>query len=76
MARSIKEIETELLGLAQNERAKIARDLLLSLEESIDGDVEEVWIREVEARYETYRQGKSVMLGIDEAFEEAFKGLK
>ena len=38
------------LGLAVNERAKLAHDLLRSLDGSPDRDVDAAWIREIEQR--------------------------
>ena len=76
MAREIKDIEKELMALSARERAEIARDLLLSLEDSSEGDVEQAWIAEAEARYEAYRKGNTTARPVSEALASARKSLK
>ena len=76
MAREIKEIEKELMALSVNERAEIARNLLLSLEETNEADVEQAWIEEAESRYEAYRNGKTTARSVNEALASARESLK
>ena len=45
LARSVKDLEDERLKLSAGERADIARDFILSLDTSDDGEVERVCIK-------------------------------
>ena len=71
MAREITEIKNELMALSAKERAEIARDLLFSLEDTSEGDVEQECILEAESRYEAYRQGNSTTRSVSEALASA-----
>ena len=71
VAREITEIKNELMALSAKERSEIARDLLLSLEDSSEGDVEKEWILEAESRYEAYRQGNSTTRPVSAALASA-----
>jgi len=57
MARGTRELLAEALQLPLDERAKIAADLLESLEEA-EVDVEEAWAREIERRVGAARAGE------------------
>lgn len=53
----LREIENIVLKLSVKERAQLAEHLLESLSD-IEGDVEEVWLKEAENRYQAYRRGE------------------
>jgi putative addiction module component (TIGR02574 family) len=57
MARGTRELLSEALELPLDERAKIAAELLDSLEEA-EADVEEAWSREIERRVAAARAGE------------------
>ena len=57
MARGTRELLSEALELPLDERAKIAAELLDSLEEA-EVDVEEAWAREIERRVAAARAGE------------------
>jgi putative addiction module component (TIGR02574 family) len=57
MARGTHELLSEALELPLDERAKIAAELLESLEEA-EADVEEAWAREIERRVAAARVGE------------------
>ena len=57
MARGTRELLSEALELPLDERAKMAAELLESLEEA-DSDVEEAWAREIERRVAAARAGE------------------
>ncbi len=48
---------TNALGLPLRERAKIAHELLLSLDEGSDGDAAEAWVAELLQRVRDVRSG-------------------
>ena len=76
MARSLAEIERELLELPERERAVLARDLLATLDKGQGDEVEELWAREAERRYREYRKGNVGATSAEEAFAEVRRGLK
>lgn len=57
MARGTRELLAEALELPLDERAKMAAELLESLEEA-EADVEEAWAREIEKRVAAARAGE------------------
>ena len=57
MARGTRELLAEALELPLDDRAKMAADLLESLEEA-EADVEEAWAREIEKRVAAARAGE------------------
>ena len=57
MARGTRELLSEALELPLDERAKIAAELLESLEEA-ETDVEEAWAHEIERRVAAARAGE------------------
>ncbi|MCA9776941.1 MAG: addiction module protein [Candidatus Eremiobacteraeota bacterium] len=65
------EIDTTLLGLPAGERARLARLLLLSLDEQVDDNVDEAWKVEAERRYADYRAGNVQAVDGPEAIREA-----
>lgn len=61
MAASLERLESELLALSSEDRARLAERLLASLDEAEDDDpgvVETVWMAEVERRYQRYTAGE------------------
>ena len=70
MARRLSEIEREAMQLSAKERAELARELIASLDEAIDADVEELWLAEAERRYEAYQRGEVQALPADEVIAE------
>jgi hypothetical protein len=57
MARGTRELLAEALELPLDDRAKMAAELLESLEEA-EADVEEAWAREIEKRVAAARAGE------------------
>jgi len=76
MARSVAELENEAKGLSVQERARLAHQLIASLDAGEDVDAEEVWLEEAERRYQAYRQGKLAAKPADKVFHEAKSRLK
>lgn len=72
MASKLTEIEKEIYLLPVQERARLAKNLLLSLDEE-EGDEEEVerlWIEEAKRRSDDYRTGITKGRPAKEFFEE------
>jgi len=57
MARGARDLLTEALELPLDERAKIAAELLESLEDA-EGEVEEAWASEIQKRVSAARAGE------------------
>jgi hypothetical protein len=57
MARGARDLLTEVLELPLDERAKIAAELLESLEDA-EGEVEEAWASEIQKRVAAARAGE------------------
>ena len=70
MAKALKEIEAEALHLTLDERAELAKTLLLSLEPPAEEDLERVWAEEAMRRYEEIESGKVEALDFDEVMKE------
>ena len=71
MTKTLQEIKKDILTLSSRERAALARHLINTLDDDMDEDVEELWLKEAEQRYEEYRRGKITAVSAEEAFREA-----
>lgn len=76
MARNFSEIEQEVMRLSAKDRASLMERLVGALDTEVEGDVEELWLREAERRYEAYRQGQLKPRPANQVFEEAASKLK
>jgi putative addiction module component (TIGR02574 family) len=57
MASEATDLLSNALALPARERAKIAHELLLSLDDGADGDAAEAWVAELEQRAREVRSG-------------------
>ena len=77
MTSNINEIEKKALELSNHDRALLIRQLLESLD---DGDeeenAEELWLKEVERRYNRYKQGKTSEKSANQVLQNAKNKLK
>ena len=73
MSMSPQQIETGALGLPANERARLARRLIQSLDEEIEdpAEVERAWKTELQLRLDEYRAAKVQTTPAAEVFPEA-----
>jgi hypothetical protein len=71
MADKQEELETAALQLPERGRARLARILLLSLDESAEDETERIWAEEAEQRYQEIRRGEVVVEDSEEVFREA-----
>lgn len=78
MARPLKEIERELLSLPQEERARLAHELIVSLDkdEQTEEGVEVAWLEEVKRRDAEIERGEVRTIPADEALRRAHEALK
>ena len=60
-----EELESEALKLSYDERERLARALMLSLDS--DPEVIQLWVAEAERRYESYLKGRAEAVPGEEA---------
>jgi len=72
MSTTLGKIEEAALTLSAQERARLATDLIKSLDNYDDPEAEELWLQEAERRYQEYRQGKLRGRPADDVYRDAF----
>jgi len=70
-ARSIQDLETELLGLDAHSRAALAKTLVASLDDLTDEEYDQLWAEEAEARYADFLAGRTNAVEGDEVMARA-----
>ncbi len=65
MSRSIEELETEIMGLGLEGRARLAEKLLLSLEAPSEEENLHLWVTEAERRLKELREGRHREPGVE-----------
>lgn len=73
MARTLSEIEREVMQLSRQERAELVERLIATLDVDEDVDAEELWIQEAERRYQEHRAGRIASKSAVQVFEDAKK---
>ncbi len=58
MSESAKDLKEKAMEFPPRDRAKLARDLIDSLDPIDDGGMESEWIDKAERRYKEHRQGR------------------
>ena len=71
-----KKIEKSAVKLDEKDRAELAKRLLISLEESIDEDIEQAWIDEINRRKTQIKSGEVESIPGKEVLEKARNLLK
>ncbi|HWB59988.1 MAG TPA: addiction module protein [Chthoniobacteraceae bacterium] len=68
MTEHAEKICAEALRLSESERAQLAHDLILSLDNGSDADAETAWDAELARRLEEIESGKAVGVPAEEVF--------
>lgn len=80
MARPLKEIEQELLNLPQEEQARLAHALIVSLDAEEDQlsevEWEAIWLEEAQRRNAEVERGEAQPIPADEVMRRAYDVLK
>jgi len=76
MSANLEEIEEEAYSLSAQERARLALNLIKSLDNDDDADAEGLWLQEAERRYQEYREGKLRGRPADDVFRDAFSKVR
>ncbi|MCR4316632.1 MAG: addiction module protein [Planctomycetes bacterium] len=81
MPKTFEEVERDAMELSEAERAKLANNLIASIEEDeenieIDPKIERAWMDEVARRIDAYDKGLIKAIPADEASAEVKRRLK
>jgi hypothetical protein len=68
---TIDELKREAMRLAPTERANLARELLVSLDDLSESDVERLWVEEAARRRSLVESGETQLIPMDEVFARA-----
>ncbi|TAK65372.1 MAG: addiction module antitoxin RelB [Bacteroidetes bacterium] len=75
MSKAEKELALRLLGLPVSSRAALAEKLISSLDETVDDEVEKLWIKEAERRYQEIMKKKVMTVPSEKVFKEAYSSI-
>ena len=75
MARTLAELEREVLQLDPKEKAALARNILDDLDTVADENTEKLWLEEARRRYQAYVAGASKAKPAQEVFDNARRRL-
>jgi hypothetical protein len=68
---TIDELRREALQLDPSTRADLARELLESLDDLPEPEIERLWLEEAERRRADVRAGEAICIRMDEVFAKA-----
>lgn len=73
MDRDIFQLEAEARKLPAEDRARLVRRLIATLDAGDDHDAEQLWLDEAERRLAAYRRGESTPVPGSEVFSNLLK---
>jgi putative addiction module component (TIGR02574 family) len=73
---SVEELAQKARALPREDSARLVEDLLASLHEARDPEIEAAWDEEIRRRVEEIESGKAKLIPADEVFDEIRKMLK
>lgn len=76
MPSQTRDLESQLLELPSEDRARLATKLISSLEIEADADAESAWLIEAERRLDELESGNIQGVSADTVFEKARSTLK
>ena len=78
MSMSPQQVEAQALELPPGERARLARRLIVSLDEEVEdpAEVERAWQAEIQRRLDEYRAGKAQTTPAADVLSEARRRLR
>ncbi len=68
MSTDLAELRRTIQQLSQKDRAALAHDILLTLEDDEDEGAEEAWQKVISERVEDYRAGRATFITEEELF--------
>ncbi len=72
----LKDCVTRVLQLPSEERAFLAERLIASLDSLDESENERLWVREAEARYQAYKEGRISSRPADEVLRDARESIQ
>ena len=75
MSTSFEEMAAEAMKLPLRDRVRLAQQLATSLDDQVEGEVEELWLAEAERRLQELRTGKAAGIDAADAFAKARRDL-
>jgi len=79
MSRTLDELQSEMLRLPAEARARLASPLLESLEEEpdrLEHEIEEMWAKEAEQRLRRYEAGEATAIPVHEVLADIRQRLR
>ena len=76
MADPSSKLEAKVLKLPAEERARLAERLISSLDQQVDADSEELWLREAERRLTELESGAVAAISAERVIEKARSSLR
>ena len=71
MSALLDELSKKAKELALEERAQLAQELMESVDQDLDPEVEAAWETEISSRIAKYERGESKLIPASEVFEAA-----
>ena len=71
MSKSMRELESAALKLSRRERARLAQQLIVSLDEEVDADAEKLWLQEAERRLAELKSGRVAGIPAEKVVQKA-----
>jgi putative addiction module component (TIGR02574 family) len=76
MTIALKKIQDDALKLPARSRARLAKRLIMSLEEPADPDAEQAWLDEIERRSAELKEGKVTGTPVGKVLKKARAALR
>jgi putative addiction module component (TIGR02574 family) len=76
MSKLTRELESEALKLSRRERARLAQQLIRSLDDDVDADAEKLWLQEAERRLGELKSGKVAGIPAETVVQKARSTLR
>jgi putative addiction module component (TIGR02574 family) len=71
-----RELESKALKLSRRERARLAQQLISSLDHEVDADAEKLWLEEAERRLAELKSGKVAGIPAEKVIKKARSALR
>jgi putative addiction module component (TIGR02574 family) len=71
MAETLKDLESAVLQLPSDARARLAERLLASLDDEFEAEAEQLWLAEAERRLDELEAGTAVGVPADQVLADA-----
>ena len=76
MSTNFEEIKRSALALDEKRRAELAQQLIISLDEQVDEDIDQAWLAELQRRSDEITSGNVTPVPGEEVHKNARKALQ